>query len=421
MELSLPRFQYRFVAAMGHVIHPGNFHPVGTQRAASEAVARIAARSGAVSPGAGGRWLVVGASGGFGTAARIVLGVARGAHTVGVSLDAAPNPESSNKVRKIGSPGWHRNALVEARLRERGLTAVSVAGDAFAEGTIAASVAAVRERLGGPLDGIVWALAAPRATHPVTGETIASALKPLGAPVTIKAFTGREEKSTEPSRVAEVEIPPGSPEEAIGTVFVMGGEVVERWVHALRQAELLAPGFTLLTISYRGNPLNSGIYRHGLIGLAKADLELRTRMLDLELRRDFGGRAIAVEGPAVVTEASGGIPGVPFYMAHLLDVLGDRFEDPVDSMARMFAEHFGEAGPQLDGEGLLRMDDRELQADVQAQMQRRFEAARAGEAFPGDRYDAFMRAYAATRGFDVPGVDYDAAFDTDAVCDPAAI
>jgi enoyl-[acyl-carrier protein] reductase/trans-2-enoyl-CoA reductase (NAD+) len=135
------------------------------------------------------------------------------------------------------------------------------------------------------------------------------------------------------------------------------------------------------------------------------------------LRERVGGRAIAVEGPAVVTEASGGIPGVPFYMAHAMDVLGDRFEDPLASMQRMFDEHFGVAGPRLDDEGLLRMDDRELAADVQAELAARFAAASIGDPFDDRLYDAFMTAYARTRGFAVEGVDYEAEFDTHEVCD----
>ena len=64
-------------------------------------------------------------------------------------------------------------------------------------------------------------------------------------------------------------IAPGSPEEAVGTIYVMGGGIVDRWISTLLAADVLAPGFTLLTISYRGNPLNEGLYRKGLIGLAR--------------------------------------------------------------------------------------------------------------------------------------------------------
>lgn len=413
MRFSVPKFQFRFVPALGNVIHPGNFHPVGTQVAAQAMLDR-ATLDQAPAPGAGGNWLVVGASGGFGSAARIVLGLRRGANTLAVSYDGQPNPESSNKTRKLGSPGWHRNRAIERGLRKAGLVAESIDGDAFDPQIRAQVVETIRAKFGGRVDGIVWALATPRATDPRSGATIQSVLRPLGTTITIKTFGGREGDGG--SRISTLELGPGSPEEAIATIYVMGGGIVSTWVDALRTAGVLAPGFTVLTISYRGNPLNEGTYRKGLIGLAKADLEFHTRALDAELRRELGGRAIAVEGPAVVTEASGGIPGVSLYMAHLLDVMGDRHEDPLASMTRMFDEHFGAAGPTLDAEGLLRMDDRELAADVQAEMARRFDAAKVGERFDDALYDRFMTEYARTRGFDVPGVDYDAELDSDEVC-----
>jgi enoyl-[acyl-carrier protein] reductase / trans-2-enoyl-CoA reductase (NAD+) len=419
MSVAFPSFQYRFMPAMGHVIFPANFHPVGTQVAAKAMVDRVAADAGGgpvPTPGAGGNWLVVGGSGGFGSAARVVLGARRGAHTLNLSLDALPQLDSNNKVRQVGSPGFHRTLAVEQALRARGLTARTVQGDAFDPEVRDAVITEVRERFGGKLDGIVWSLAAPRALDPRTGKPVSSALKPLGQSLTLKTFSGRDERSGTPPKVVEMTIAPGSPEEAVGTIYVMGGGIVDRWVSTLLAADVLAPGFTLLTISYRGNPLNEGLYRKGLIGLAKADLEHTSRALDALLQARVGGRAIAVEGPAVVTEASGGIPGVPLYLAHVMDVMGERFEDPTASMTRMFDEHFGAAGPSLDAEGLLRMDDSELAEPIQAEMTARYAGAHPGDVFPDGLYDAFMTAYAQTRGFAVPGVDYEAELDPAAVC-----
>jgi enoyl-[acyl-carrier protein] reductase/trans-2-enoyl-CoA reductase (NAD+) len=413
MRFAVPKFQFRFVPALGNVIHPGNFHPVGTQVAANAMLER-AKLDQAPAPGAGGNWLVVGASGGFGSAARIVLGLRRGANTLGVSYDGQPNPESSNKTRKLGSPGWHRNRAIERGLRNSGLVAHGIDGDAFDPQVHARAIESIKEHFGGRIDGIVWALATPRATDPRSGTAVQSVLRPLGKSIEIKTFGGRDGEAG--SRISALELTPGTPEEAIATIYVMGGGIVSTWVEALRKAGVLAPGFTVLTISYRGNALNEGTYRKGLIGLAKADLEFHTRALDAELRRDLGGRAIAVEGPAVVTEASGGIPGVSLYMAHLLDVMGERHEDPLASMMRMFDDHFGASGPTLDAENLLRMDDRELAADVQTEMARRFDAAEVGARFDDALYDRFMTEYARTRGFDVPGVDYDAEIDSDEVC-----
>ena len=70
----------------------------------------------------------------------------------------------------------------------------------------------------------------------------------------------------------------------------------------------------------------------------------------------------------------------------------------------------------LDEHGLLRMDDRELAAEVQEELQRRFAALAPGDPLDLGLYQRFMDEYAQTRGFGQPGVDYEAEFDTDAVC-----
>lgn len=419
MQIAIPRFQFRFVPSMGNVIHPGNFHPVGSQVGAEALVDRtLEAMPERRAAGAGGNWLLVGGSGGFGSAARVVLGAGLGANTLNASFDAPPQPDSSNKLRKIGSPGHHRSVAIERRLRALGLVARSIHGDAFDPQVRARAIAELREHFGGKLHGLVWALAAPRALDPRTGKTVQSALKPLGRPAQIRTFSGRGDGPEDLPRIAEFSLPPGTPEEAVATQYVMGGRIVEIWMEALLAADLVSEGFTLITISYRGNPLNAAVYRDGLIGLAKADLEFTTHALHEQLKARVGGRAVAAMGPAVVTEASGGIPGVPFYMAQVLDVMGPRFEDPLASMLRMFKTKLplGTGEPELDEHGLLRMDDRELAPEVQDEMRRRFERLQVGDALDLGLYQRFMDEYAQTRGFGQPGVDYDAEFDSDAVC-----
>lgn len=415
MELAIPRFQYRFMAAAGNVIFPANFHPVGSQVAARKMVER-AAQGASAQAGDGGVWMVVGGSGGFGSAARAVLGCQKGAHTLNLSFDAPPQPESKNKIRKIGSPAFHRNLAIESELRGRGLKAHTLNADAFSPDSRKAVVEALAKQFDGQkLKGLVWSLAAPRGLDPRSGEVISSSLKPLGQSTIVKTMGSPEEDGDAP--VKTMELAPGSPEEAVATQYVMGGGIVNTWISALAQADLLAPGFTLLTVSYRGNPLNANIYRNGLIGLAKADLEAHTRALSKQLENAVGGRAFALECPAVVTEASGGIPGVPLYMALIREVMGDKFEDPLDNMKRLFTERLVDGQEvAVDDEGLVRMDDRELEAGVQAEMQKRYDAFDQGGTVPRALFDRFIQAYAQTRGFEVPGVDYEAAFDTDAVC-----
>jgi enoyl-[acyl-carrier protein] reductase/trans-2-enoyl-CoA reductase (NAD+) len=142
-------------------------------------------------PGAGGNWAIVGGSGGFGSAARAVVGAGFGAHTLNISFDGEPQPDSSNKLRKIGSPGFHRSLALERRLRSQDLVARSIVGDAFDPAVRDQAIADLRAHFGGQLHGLVWALAAPRALDPRTGKTVQSVLRPLGKPATLRTFTGR--------------------------------------------------------------------------------------------------------------------------------------------------------------------------------------------------------------------------------------
>src|SRR5262249_40423535 len=136
-------------------------------------------------------WLIVGGSGGFGSAARIALACDHGVDTINLSFDAAPNPESSNKIRKIGSPAWHPNMAIERELWALGRAATSLSGDAFDPVARAAAIADIQGRFPGrKLDGIVWSLAAPRGLDPRTGQLVSSSLKPLRGPTKIKTFTG---------------------------------------------------------------------------------------------------------------------------------------------------------------------------------------------------------------------------------------
>src|SRR5690606_37665489 len=176
MKLAIPQFQFRFMRAAGNVIFPGNFHPVGTQRDAEQMVARACGET--AQKQRGGLWLIVGGSGGFGSAARVALACDHGADTINVSFDAEPNPESSNKIRKRGSRASHRDAAIEGALRARGGAAVSHNCDALDPVARAAVLEDVRARLPGPKrDGLVWALAAPRGLDPRTGKTVSSSLK----------------------------------------------------------------------------------------------------------------------------------------------------------------------------------------------------------------------------------------------------
>ena len=416
MQIAVPSFEFRFMAELGNLIYPGNFHPLGVVRSTERMFERaLADASPTTKRSNGGLFLVVGGSGGFGSGARVALGVDLGVDVVSVSFHPPVRRGHEDPKKALGSAAYFRDRIIDRELEKLGRRTLSYNLDAFDPTTRATVMGGIKERFEGrKLDGIVWALAAPRGLDPRSGLAIASSLKAYGKAPKMKTFT--EARPGEPSRVQSIDLPFGTPEEVVRTQYVMGGGIVSTWVEALVQADLVAPGFTALPISYRGTRLNAPIYRDGLLGLAKADLEFHTEALDLLLKKRCGGRAIAVEGPAVVTEASAAIPSCALYLALLLDLLGARYEDPLDSMRRMVREHFAPGKqPKLDMHGLLRMDDVEQSVEVLDELERRYNALVDGAPFDPRLYDAFMRAYSEPRGFAVPGIDYDAPFDVDAV------
>jgi enoyl-[acyl-carrier protein] reductase/trans-2-enoyl-CoA reductase (NAD+) len=414
MKLRVPEFQIRFMRDKGNLIYPGNVHPVGAQRSIDLMFERTVAAP-ADYPKPGGLWLIIGGSGGFGSAARVALASDFGADSISVSFHQPANPEHPDANKAIGSAAWHRDLALEKHMRAMGRTSVSLNLDAFNPDAIESVRTAMAATFPGrKIDGIVWSLAAPKGLDPRSGTYVSSALKPCGRSAVLKTFTERTSESI--SRVEEALIPAGTPEEAIGTQYVMGGRPIELWINRLLRHELLGEGATLLTVSYRGTRFNAPVYRDGLLGLAKADLEFYTRALDALMKRRVSGRAIAVQAPAVITEASAAIPGCAFYIGLLFDVMGSRYEDPLDSMRRLFREHFAPGRtPAVDENHLIRIDDREQSADLLNELQIRWDALAVGDAMDPGVYTKFMNAYAQTRGFNVPGVDYEAEFDTNEV------
>ena len=206
------------------------------------------------------RVLVIGASTGYGLASRIVPAFAGGAATLGVFF------ERPSEGGKPASAGWYNSCAFEKAARAEGLYAKSINGDAFSEQVKARTVELIQADLG-TVDLVVYSLASPRRTHPKTGVTFSSVLKPIGS-----TFTART-VDTHKGTVSDITIEPASEQEIADTVAVMGGEDWEMWIEALAAAKVLAPGAKTVAYSYIGPDLTWAIYRNGTIGRAKEDLE----------------------------------------------------------------------------------------------------------------------------------------------------
>lgn len=372
-----------------------NAHPAGC----AENVRQQVEKAKAAGPGRGvGRVLVLGASTGYGLATLITAVFGYGADAVAVGFERPPEPG------RPGSAGWYNIAAVLQQAADAGREVVAINGDAFSDEVLDRVLATK-----GRFDLVVYSLAAPRR---VTAEgTFQSVLKPIGAP-----FRGRS-IHLDKDRLQDVEIQPATDEDVAATRKVMGGEDWTRWIRALLEADRLAPGARTVAYSYVGPEVTWPLYRSGTIGKAKEHLEQSAHELDRLLRERVGGQALVSINKALVTQASSAIPVVPLYISLLERVLRERgdHERAIEQAIRLFADHLGSGrAPQLDPEGRIRLDDREMAPDVQAEVMRRWPDVTTESLMTDTDYPLFKREFRQLFGFEVPGVDYEKPVDIEA-------
>jgi enoyl-[acyl-carrier protein] reductase/trans-2-enoyl-CoA reductase (NAD+) len=341
--------------------------------------------------------LVIGASTGYGLASRIAAAWGYAARTLGIFFERPPDDE------KTASAGYYNIVALDERAKRDGLLAADINGDAFSDECKREAIEMVRRDFA-PLDLVIYSLASPRRMHPRTGLVHNSVLKPVGQPYSSRTIELDSEK------VVNVTLPPANEKEIADTVAVMGGEDWRMWIEALATEGLLAPGVRTLAYSYIGPEMTWPIYRDGTIGRAKSDLEKTARSLDSLLSPKFGGRALVCVNKAVVTQASAAIPVVPLYLSLLIKVMNERGleESPIEQMRRLFADVVAVSGdPQTDEAGRLRLDDREMRTDVQAEIARLWPQVTTENLRSVTDFAGFQRQFRNLFGFDVEGVDYE--------------
>jgi len=341
--------------------------------------------------------LVIGASTGYGLASRIAAAWGYAARTLGIFFERPPDDE------KTASAGYYNIVALDERAKRDGLLAADINGDAFSDECKREAIEIVRRDFA-PLDLVIYSLASPRRMHPRSGLVHNSVLKPVGQPYSSRTIELDSEK------VVNVTLPPANEKEIADTVAVMGGEDWRMWIEVLAKEGLLAPGVRTLAYSYIGPEMTWPIYRDGTIGRAKSDLEKTARSLDSFLSPKFGGRALVCVNKAVVTQASAAIPVVPLYLSLLIKVMNERGleESPIEQMRRLFAGVVAVSGdPQTDEAGRLRLDDREMRTDVQAEIARLWPQVTTENLRSVTDFAGFQRQFRNLFGFEVEGVDYE--------------
>ena len=141
--------------------------------------------------------LIIGASTGYGLATRIAASFGAHAETVGVFFERPADGD------RTASAGWYNSAFFEEEAHKAGLHAWSLNGDAFSE-SVKAETIALLKRTTGPVDLVVYSLAAPRrGPH-------SAALRPIGKPYSNKTV------NFQTGQVYETSVPPATEEEITG-------------------------------------------------------------------------------------------------------------------------------------------------------------------------------------------------------------
>ena len=235
-----------------------------------------------------------------------------------------------------------------------------------------------------------------------------SVLKPIG-----KTYSGYGIDILTDS-LKESSAEPATEDEIANTVKVMGGEDWELWINQLSEAGVLAEGCRTVAYSYIGPELSHAIYRDGSIGQAKKHLEATALNLNKKLSSELNGGAWVSVNKGLVTRSSAVIPIISLYLSILFKVMKAKgnHEGCIEQMERLFAERLytGENSAAgvvpVDSENLIRVDDWEMQDDIQAEVDKIMPTVTNENIKELCDLDGYKHDFYATNGFDVEGVDY---------------
>ena len=333
--------------------------------------------------------LVLGSSTGYGLSSRIAAAFGCGAATLGVMYD------KEGGGNKTGTAGWYNTKAFEKFAAAEGLYAKSINGDAYTDEIKKLVTDTIKVDLG-KVDMVVYSLAAPRRT---VGDTVyKSVLKTTGEPYTNKTIDLRS------NTISEITIEPATEEEIAATVKVMGGEDWELWIDALKKADAIEDNAITVAYSYIGPIITHPMYYDGSIGRAKAHLLETAKKLNTK-----GVRAYISVNKALVTQSSSAIPIVPLYISILYKIMKEKgnHEGCIEQMQRLWAR-FACGKLNLDTDGRIRMDDWEMQPDVQLDVLKVWENINQENFKEVTDIDGYWDDFYQMFGFNIDGVDYDA-------------
>ena len=363
-------------------------HPEGCAKKVADEIAIAKASSIESGPK---KVLVIGASTGYGLSSRITAAFSCEASTLGVFFE---RPSSNGKP---ASAGWYNTVAFENEATAAGLYAKSINGDAFSNEIKEEVIQTIKEDWG-TVDCVIYSLASPRRTDPSTGNTYKSCLKPIGSSFTNTSL------DTNKGLVESVSIEPANEEDIENTVKVMGGEDWELWMEALSNAGVLTANTKTVAYSYIGPEVTWPVYKNGTIGTAKLDVERASRAI----HEKYGIEAYVSVNKAVVTQASSAIPVVPLYISILFKIMKAKgtHEGCIEQIVRLFKDRLYEGELNLDSEGRIRVDDWEMDTDIQAEVASIWPSVTTDNLREVSDFDAYQKEFLELFGFGLEGIDY---------------
>lgn len=332
--------------------------------------------------------LVIGASSGYGLATRIVTAFGYECNTVGVSYERAESE------KKIGTPGWYHNRAFEEEARNLNTRHITIEGDAFST-TIKEKVVKIAKVMNIKFDLVVYSIASHQRKDEKSGVLYQSCVKPVAT-----TFTGKTIDVMK-GKLEDISIAPATKDEIDGTIKVMGGEDWKLWMRCLKESSLLSPKGLSIAYSYIGSALTAPIYKDGTIGLAKKDLEASALALNEELKQ-IPYRTFIACMKGIATRSSAIIPSLPIYLSALFKVMKEKgcHEGAIEQVMRLFGEKLvGRYEVVTDPSGLIRLDDAELQDDIQKEVEQLMQEAIKTGSLEDLDVEGYKDAFLATNGF----------------------
>lgn len=365
-------------------------HPEGCRESVRRQIAYCKEKGMAEGPK---KVLVIGASTGYGLASRIAVTYGYGADTIGVAF------EKEAKGKRTATAGWYKTKAFEQFAAEDGYYARSFNGDGFSKEMKEQVIEAIKSDWG-QVEMVVYSMAAPRRTL-ADGTTVSSVLKTVGQEFTNKTIDLRT------NEITEVTVPVANEEEIANTVKVMGGEDWEDWIRALAEAGVLADNAVTLAYSYIGPVVTHAIYKDGSIGQAKKHLYDTA----VKLTKEFAGIGLQAHisvNKALVTQSSAAIPIVPLYISLVYKVMKEEglHEGCIEQMYRLFTDKL--LNKEMDSEGRLRLDDWELQDNVQEKIAGVWDKVTTENIQEYGDIDGYWEDFYQMFGFHYDNVDYEA-------------